>query len=148
MNNKRKHRPEYEALVLRVQAGEITRQRAAELAHEQTGLSEQTFLSWITSSGSAKLLRDQRGSAGANSIHSHARNDPDKAIAYEEAVAAALASRGSVKAVYNKFAERGVSYVHLASLVRKARPPRPQSLPPKEDLVQAIMVASRAHLSS
>lgn len=86
----KKERPEYEALVNRIASGELTRQQAAEIAHEQTGLSAGTFLVWLSSSGASERLKEQRGTAGDNSIHSHAKNDPDKAEAYKRAIDAVM----------------------------------------------------------
>lgn len=86
----KKERPEYEALVNRIASGELTRQQAADIAHEQTGLSKGTFLVWLSSSGASERLKEQRGTAGDNSIHSHAKNDPDKAEAYKRAIDAVM----------------------------------------------------------
>lgn len=94
----KKERPEYEALVNRIASGELTRQQAADIAHEQTGLSKGTFLVWLSSSGASERLKEQRGSAGDNSIHSHAKNDPDKAKAYEEAVTMVLKGMSGAQA--------------------------------------------------
>lgn len=116
MTKKARPRPEYEALVQRISTGEITRLEAAQLAVEQTGLSANTFLSWVRSSGVAKKLKHTRGTVGANSIHAH--KDPDKVKAYEDALAEAMGSSGSLTAIA---AKHGVSYGYLSKKVRAAR---------------------------
>lgn len=75
---KKLDRPEFEALVLRIASGEITRKEAAQIAHEQTGLSASTFQVWLSSSGHGAELK--HGNKG------RLRTDPDKAAAYAQAV--------------------------------------------------------------
>jgi hypothetical protein len=108
---RRKPRPDYEALVDRVQAGEITRLQAAQLSG-----APNTFLSWVRSSGAYLRLKDVRASAGDKHWHSHAKLDPDKAAAYEEALALAQTGRLSLLAISRQFAARGVSYEYLLRL--------------------------------
>ena len=112
----KKLRPDYERLVDRIAAGEITRAQAAELAHQATGQSAQTFLGWIRNSGASKRLRSVRGNVGANNIHAH--KDPVKVKAYEDALAMALSGQHSVR---HAAANHGVSYQYLLHKVRKLR---------------------------
>lgn len=137
--NKKHNRPEYENLRDRIKSGELTRAQAATASQFVTGLSPNTFMSWLRSSGALKDLKETRLNAGQ---HSHlASKDPDKVKAYGSAVSAVLAG-GRPKAVAEAF---GVSYPYLLKKVEKARPKRPATAPttPEEDLVMAIMVASR-----
>ena len=110
---KRKPRPEYEALIQKILAGEISRKQAAALSREQTGLSEQSFLSWITAfPGLKEKLKPTNGNKGANSHLAH--KDPDKVKAYEDAIAEVMAGRPATLAA-EKY---GVNYVYLC---RRAR---------------------------
>lgn len=138
--NPKADRTTYLALLERIKAGEITRAQASELAHEKTGLAKSTFISWLTASRVIKEIKHTRMSAGQNSHF--ASKDPDKVNAYEQAVSAVLNGMPG-KQVAKKF---GVSYPYLMRQVARARPPKKPSLPPKEDLIQAIMIASGAHL--
>lgn len=116
--------PEFQELFDRILAGELTRKQAAELAHQQTGRSPSTFLSWITVSKERKsLLYPLRLTVGVNNVHAH--KDPDKVEAYRNAVELALSNRVSVRSAANKF---GVDYRYLLVKVRKARGDRPKTL--------------------
>lgn len=137
--NKKHDRPEYQILLAKIKSGELTRRQAATASQFVTGLSPSTFMSWLSSTRAIKELKETRLSAGQ---HSHfASKDPDKVKAYEQAVAAVLAGRRPKQAA----ADYGVCYAYLLKKVEKARPKPPKAAPttPEEDLVQAIMVASR-----
>lgn len=110
----KKERPEYEALFKRIAAGELTRSQAAEIAAEQTGLSQGTFLVWVSRAGAKGGLDHVKGSAGPNSPRSWAKLDPDKAKAYEAAMEEALTSKMSVLHISKK---HGVSYPYLLQKV-------------------------------
>jgi transposase-like protein len=142
--NPKKDRPEYEALKRKIESGELSRKQAALAAQMVTGLAPSTFMSWLRSSGALKGLKHTRLSAGQNSHLAH--KDPDKVKAYEQAVSAVLEGQAPKRAA-EKF---GVCYQHLLRKVHQARPPAPMRAPttPEEDLVAAIMVASRAETST
>lgn len=109
-------RPEYEALVERILAGEITRDQAADISSEQTGKSRSTFLTWIRNSGAAERLKAVRGSVGSRNIHAH--KDPVKVDAYEAAMALALSGKVSIRHAAAKYE---VSYPYLQRRVQAAR---------------------------
>jgi hypothetical protein len=136
-------RPEYEALVQRIARGEITRPEAATLAASSTGLSANTFLSWLRSSGRVKDLIDRRGTVGQNSIHAH--KDPDKVLAYENALNAVMGGDLTMVAAAKKF---DVSYRYLVKKVHKAKENLDKALveEPIPNLERAIYEASAAHL--
>ena len=139
-------RPDYDKLVDRILAVEISRQEAADLSFELTGLKPQTFLSWLRSSGKLDMLKPTRANAGANSQFAH--TNPDKVKAYEDALALALTGKVSIRAAALKF---DVSYPYLLKKARKAgltqakeaqvtphTPEAPQENA-DEDLVRAIL---------
>lgn len=73
--NKKPARPIYEALIEKIKSGELTRKQAA-IASTITGLSADTFMSWLKSSGAIKdpAMRAARRSAGqASTIHAPTR---------------------------------------------------------------------------
>lgn len=142
----KKERPEYEALVPRIASGEISRKEAAEISAKQTGLSPGSFLVWLHTSGRTETLKHTRLSAGANNIHSLSNPDnvdgydPDKAKAYEDAMALVTAGTTSMRKAAAKF---GVSYPYLLKKARAAgltQPKQPLSATPEdEDLVRAVL---------
>lgn len=79
----------FDELVERIAAGELTRKQAADLC----GLNYHTFKGWITRSGAASKLRDSRGNVGENNLHSHAKTNPELAQAYKDAVSVVLANQ-------------------------------------------------------
>jgi hypothetical protein len=111
------NRPEFEALVDRVAAGEITRAQAAQIASETVGVSPNTFLSWVRSSGAAARLKNVRGTVGQRNVHAH--KDPAVVKAYDDAVALALSGKVSVR---QAAAAHNVSYPWLLAKVRKVQP--------------------------
>lgn len=125
-------RPDYELLVARIESGEITRLKAAELSCEITGLKPQTFLSWLRSSGAAKRLKPTRGNAGSNSGWAH--TDPAVIKAYEEALALALSKKVSVR---QAAAVHKVSYQYLLRKVRAASGPTKKD---DEDVVKLVKI--------
>lgn len=131
---KRQPRPEYEALVERILAGEIPRKTAAALARVQTGLSEQNFLSWITGyPGLKEKLKPTNGNRGQNSHLAH--KDPDKVKAYEEAIAEVMAGRTAVQ-VAKRYK---VNYVYLCRRVRKLQEDMaPKSSPADQATAEAL----------
>jgi hypothetical protein len=136
--NPKADRTEYLALLARIRTGELSRREAAAQAHLQTGLSPSTFMSWLSSTRAIKELKDTRLSAGQNSHF--ASKDPDKVKAYDDAVSAVLGGLSGPRAA-EKF---GVNYQYLMQKVKQARPPKKRSLSPKEDLIEALTLASRA----
>lgn len=135
--NKKPERVEYEALAEKIKSGELTRQQAAVASQFVTGLAQGTFMSWLRSSGRLKDLKETRLTAGQNSIF--ASKNPDKVKAYVQGVAAVMAG-GRPKQVA---AELGICYQYLLKKVEKVRPPKKLPTTPEEDLVQAILVATR-----
>lgn len=111
------HTQYFESLVPRILSGELTRNQAADMAHQETGYKQSTFLVWLHSSGNAKKLKGVRGSSGPRSVHSHAKNDPDKAKAYEDAVATVLAGQTGAYAA-KKY---DVNYQYLMNIVKKRK---------------------------
>ena len=133
---KRKPRPEYEALIEKILDGEMSRKQAAALSKEQTGLSEQNFLSWITGyPGLKEKLKHTNGNKGANSPLAH--KDPDKVKAYEDAIAEVLSGRTAVQ-VAKKY---GVNYVYLCRRVACMRE-KPAYKPSPADLETAKILES------
>lgn len=131
------NRPEFEALVDRIAAGEVTRDQASHLAAAATGVSPKTFLSWIRSSGAAQRLRGVRGNVGTNNIHAH--KDPDKVKAYEDAMALALSGKVSARTAALKYK---VSYKWL--LVKMKKAPVKDSAPARYALANEATVLALA----
>lgn len=114
----------FDELVERIAAGELTRQQAADLC----GLNYHTFKGWITRSGAAAKLRDSRGNAGENNLHSHAKTNPELAQAYKDAVLVVLANQKvSMLSIWRK------NFQHLRyELLRQKVIATKQSQPDKE----------------
>lgn len=136
--SKKKERPEYEALVKRIASGELTRQEASVIAEQQTGLSASTFRVWL-SSERADDLKAVRGNAGANSAHSHAKNDPEKAKAYEQAIALVLSGKMPGSQAARQF---NVNYTYLMRRVFEERlngqPAQPAQKPDNEVILDVL----------
>lgn len=129
-----KPRPEYETLVQRIAAGELSREQAAAESENLTGLKGGTFLSWLRTSGATQKLKPVRRNAGVNSPFAH--TDPDKIKAYEDAMALASSGRVSVRAAALR---HGVSYPYLLRKFHKANPPDMEQTAQKvERLVKAL----------
>lgn len=109
-------RPDYEKLVDRILAGELTRQQAADLSYQITGLKPQTFLSWLRTSGKLEKLKDTRRNAGANSQFAH--TDPAIVDAYRKALELALTGKVSVRSAALKY---NVSYQYLLRKVQSEK---------------------------
>ena len=105
--------------MVRIASGELTRQQAAELSREKTGLKPQTFLSWLRTAGKVQELKPTRRNAGQNSTFAH--TDPDKIKAYDDALKLSLTKKVSIRAAAAKYK---VSYPYLLRKVRKATEPR------------------------
>lgn len=135
-------RPEYEALITKILAGEISRKEAATISKEQTGLSEQSFFSWITKSKDIReKLRPTNGNRGQNSVHAH--KDPDKVKAYEDAISEVLAGRPANVAA-KKY---GVNYTYLCrrarTIAKEQRALNPTASPADDRTVAALEAALR-----
>lgn len=76
----------FDQLVERIAAGELTRKQAAAEADINFG----TFKGWLTRTGAIAKLRHTRLNFGENSHFSNAKRDPKKAEVYKEAVTKAL----------------------------------------------------------
>jgi hypothetical protein len=109
-------RPHYETLVNRIASGELTRLQAAKISQELTGLSTQTFLSWLRSADKLKDLKHTRGNAGPNSPNSH--TDPEKIAAYDHALRLALTGKVSARTAASM---HKVSYQYLLRKMKAAK---------------------------
>lgn len=105
----------------RMKSGELDRPAAADFI----GLKLPTLNTKLRTGGHLDELRAVRRSAGKYNANSE--TDPDKVRAMDEAVAEALASKQSVRAIWSSKYQGKLDYTYLCRKVASARALRTQT---------------------